>query len=77
MDAGLPNITGAVTSTPNGYGPAATGAFYNSGSRALGFANVAVNQLYVYMDASRQNNIYGASTTVQPKALRAPYIIKY
>lgn len=77
MDAGLPNITGAVTSTPSGFGPSPTGAFYQNGSRALGYANVAVNMLYIYMDASRSNPIYGASTTVQPKALRAPYIIKY
>lgn len=79
--AGLPNITGEVTNQSNrgfihtsGY---TTGAF----KKGTGMGNTVVGsspeQNYaIAFDASLSNPIYGASTTVQPNALTARYIIK-
>ena len=79
MDDGqLPNITGAVTSTPSGFGPSPTGAFYQNGSKALGYANVAVTMMYVYMDAYRSSSAYSRSDNfVIPRRLNVNYVIKY
>ena len=77
VSAGLPNITGAVGSTPSGFGPDPNGAFYQNGSTYLGYANTPVTMKYVYMDASRSNSIYSNSATVQPPAVKTYFIIKY
>lgn len=78
MAAGLPNITGTFQAG-NEYGDVTqyTGAFYatnvdghtawkgNSYPKVAGF------------DASRCSQVYGNSDTVQPPAIRTPFIIKY
>ena len=78
--AGLPNITGSVSTSRFGYGES------NNGSGALRLnANSATGPDYnsdthsneLSFNASRFNSIYGASTTVQPPALTMRFYIKY
>ena len=80
MEAGLPNITG---NTAIGVGYKAgtnttpSGAFYKSealGKSMYGWDDYMGAALF---DASRSNNIYGKSTTVQPATLTTCYYIKY
>lgn len=82
VDAGLPNVSGSLVKGGQGEvihsTVVASGAFYtqptsNSTSAYSGSGGNA----NLFFDASRSSTIYGASTTVQPKSLRAPYIIKY
>ena len=80
-DAGLPNITGAI-SVAIGDWNAADGAFYNNGSagrsktHGSGFGDEYYTATKVF-DASRSSSIYGKSTTVQPASFTVNYIIKY
>ena len=76
--AGLPNITGetgyyttANIATPNG-------ALYEMDTVRgyLSSSNSGGSSKKIGMDASRSSPIYGASTTVQPNALTARFIIK-
>ena len=80
VQAGLPNITG---NTAIGVGYKAgtnttpSGAFYKSealGKSMYGWDDYMGAALF---DASRSNNIYGKSTTVQPATLTTCYYIKY
>lgn len=77
LSAGLPNITGATTSNYSDLSTA-TGSFlrgtdlYNRSSNVGGLFGANLN-----FDASLSNSIYGNSTTVQPPAIRTPFIIKY
>ena len=84
IEAGLPNITGALGNSANNRG------FYNKANTAGAFevieSNVAsspyrdatADSFYAKasFDASRSNTIYGNSDTVQPPALTMVYIIK-
>lgn len=84
MNAGLPNITGSFKNDVGNTVAAwvtASGAFYGDGS-----VNKAdpekVNSYYVKTDttkfnASRSNEIYGNSVTVQPPAVSTIYVIKH
>lgn len=83
IDAGLPNITGMVTYVnsdgvdQNRYPD--TGCFY-WGEYAYRLANTmksGTGKRNLKFDASRSNNIYGASTTVQPPALCLLPCIRY
>lgn len=79
IPAGLPNITGTVAFSgtdnwanysgafANSYTTAGAGRSHNSGQNA--------SQLVMQLNASRSNNIYGNSQTVQPQAVRVFYYI--
>ena len=83
MNAGLPNITG----TFGVYGQVSVicntdGAFYynndrNNGGTDSGWGTSNNDRGLGRFDASRSSSIYGASTTVQPKATKSYWIIKY
>ena len=89
--AGLPNIKGSVSPSTNaadaGYISVALlntdGALYPDGTSTTIYGSaVQTGQSKSYnsvigLDASRSNNIYGNSTTVQPPAVTMQYIIKY
>ena len=73
--AGLPNITGQVTSDDTGYywgaGTTASGAFanaHNGGSHIGANSWSGTRGNGFTFDASRSSAIYGKSTTVQPPA---------
>lgn len=75
IDAGLPNITGQVTSDDKDYywgaGTTASGAFvnaHNGGLRIGANAWSGTRGNGFTFDASRSSAIYGKSTTVQPPA---------
>lgn len=70
VEAGLPNIIGAMGQQGNRAGVAdALGAFYGEGSTGCADASgaVAVPQVLRF-DASRSSEVYGKSDTVQPNA---------
>lgn len=72
--AGLPNITGTFqTLYP---GTPITGAFYESSGTGNGDGGSGSTK-GVTLDASRSSGIYGASTTVQPPALKVAVLIKH
>ncbi len=85
--AGLPNIVGsfwpyafgtARDSDPNSRLQGQTGAFYSDGDNYYGPpVHSAVDNARAMFDASRSNPIYGASTTVQPPAIKLIPIIRY
>ena len=84
VEAGLPNITGQITSYELGRaGGAAAGALYDDGSakygvsRDSGSGNHDGQSLVITLEASRSSSIYGGSTTVQPPAIRLLPCIKY
>lgn len=69
IEAGLPNITGTMTSSGWKLGrPTLTGAFYkkDTGGDRPGYDTGEGSDWY--FDASRSSSIYGNSTTVQPPA---------
>ncbi len=76
--AGLPNITGqqlfyAYVMQGNWSGAiygSASGSRVNNGSAGTGYGAMS-------FDASRSNTIYGASTTVQPPAIKLLPILRY
>ena len=86
MFGATPNITGSVCYEKNGYGTAgnvriASGPFSVS-TNAKGYAESGGNagagaNAQIDFDTSRSNQIYGASETVQPSALRALACIKF
>lgn len=74
VSAGLPNITGSFqTLYP---GTPITGAFYESSGTGNGDGGDGRTK-GVTLDASRSSGIYGASTTVQPPALKLSVLIKH
>lgn len=84
VEAGLPNITGQITSYELGRaGGAAAGALYDDGSakygvsRDSGSGNHDGQSLVITLEASRSSSIYGGSTTVQPPAVKLLPCIKY
>ena len=83
--AGLPNITGNIISRGTDFRSSNImwpdgGAFYGTQRMTTGDAvpqSGTATQWNISFDASRSNNIYGNSNTVQPPALTMKYIIKY
>jgi hypothetical protein len=53
----------------------ATGAFYQDGTGGTGHGDGW--DYYVFIDASRSNEVYGNADTVQPAAGVVIYLIKY
>lgn len=68
IDAGLPNITGGPFASPNGLHT--WGAIYKAGSMGGAKAGTEGTDDAMYFAASSSNAIYGASNTVQPKAIK-------
>ena len=74
IDAGLPNITGAITGTSTyggtlGYDPAFTGAFSDTTKKGTAAWSGSHDGAYnLDFKASNSNSIYGNSNTVQPPA---------
>lgn len=68
IEAGLPNITG--TATLGCQFDNATGAWYAVSSASNGRNGSNATRHNIAFDASRSNDIYGKSTTVQPPAYR-------
>ena len=74
LAAGLPNITG--TFNAHTFTDTVSGAFSNGeDGRSGNYVNGATMPNTVF-DASDSNAIYGASSTVQPPAVRFPYCIQ-
>ena len=80
VEAGLPNITGSLTSTATGGGSGPFRGNSNSVTSRGALSTTAISSTYagyskfvgteysVHFDASASNSIYGASNTVQPPA---------
>lgn len=83
VSAGLPNITGEITRTSKNYGGpmrasecTASGAIKLTGPFA-GLRSEEAQIGYAFsFDANRANGIYGASSSVQPRAIRFLPVIK-
>lgn len=74
INAGLPNITGYLKATDS----VGSGAFTSQLlGRRPGGSGQGDSQGNYWFDASRSNAIYGASSTVQPPAIRVRFLIKY
>lgn len=75
VEAGLPNITGTVKTQGIG-GQENSGALWSDGNTAQNAyatgADARATQK-VFFDASRCSSVYGASDTVQPKAVKVCY----
>ena len=79
VDAGLPNITGTFWAQQDLRYKETTGAFSQpdvSGKVDSGESGTGYDDYFIF-NASQSNPIYGNSSTVQPKAIRLRYIIKY
>lgn len=78
-DAGLPNITGQFQN--NGHmrnGGQCSGAFYQINNSGMPSNEASANDGGTYgFQASRSSNVYGKSTTVQPKSITKLFIIKH
>ena len=70
-----PNITGWFGAEGGGKGAEGTLSIQSYSTWSCGSAAAPCHK--VTIDASRSSSIYGASNTVQPKALIFNYIIKY
>lgn len=77
LEAGLPNIIGAVNI--GALGGSGSGALYSANTDAVlrGSTNTTSNSASVNIDASRSSSIYGNSATVQSPAIAVNYFIKY
>lgn len=81
-NAGLPNITGSINlgRADRGYFTSSSGAFTLAQQQThYGFYGETYDYPYAQanFNASRSSDIYGGSTTVQPKSLTVRAIIKY
>lgn len=80
VEAGLPNITGSLTSGGNGEvihsSVIASGAFKKERTTAsqVSYSGSGGNA-NLYFDASRSSSIYGNSSTVQPQTIKVLYYI--
>lgn len=73
LNAGLPNITGTFSGHDS-----ADGAFYVSGgSEWHGNRNNNGQKHTITFNASRSSSIYGASSTVQPPAIKVRVVTRY
>lgn len=89
LNPGLPNITGHFSAVDVGSHENVDGAFKDDGDPNvfqpiyIGYEVTSVTgrkdslDMYISVDASRESSVYGASSTVQPKALTLLPIIKY
>lgn len=84
IEAGLPNIQGTVQTMNSTLSDSskATGAFTGSDGRSTGSASLYAAQdgggnATLRFNASKSNEIYGKSTTVQPPSVKVIFIIKY
>ena len=85
IKAGLPNITGDMNGAVTGQGlmaSLATGAFeLDDGEKyrawEQGPSNSRSTDRTFRFNANLSNEIYGNSTTVQPKSVVCQYLIKY
>ena len=68
VEAGLPNITGAINSTYGFNSTTLSGAFASNGGTSGGNNGSWDGGVNIKFDASRSSTIYGNSTTVQPPA---------
>ena len=78
--AGLPNITGRISSGSVGFGITGNsldGSFYKKEKASAAFNFYSADGYFAGFDASKSNPIYGASATVQPPAIKLIPIIKY
>lgn len=77
--AGLPEIEAKWNDRIGYYGGhTCSGAVYSTGGTGAETNVVATNRPAEYgFKASLSNNIYGASTTVQPKSVESRYIIRF
>ncbi|MBQ2611253.1 tail fiber protein [bacterium] len=76
IEAGLPNITGAVPNFWCGGPTSANGAFALSGSGTTYGGGSSSGKGFNF-DASRSSSIYGKSATVQPNTQTVHICIKY
>jgi microcystin-dependent protein len=80
INAGVPNVTGAISQHKGSEGNSASGAFTVNQS-AVDTSGHTGSTFYCdstfTLDASRSSDVYGASTTVQPPAVALCYVIKY
>lgn len=78
LAAGLPNIKGYLGQIITDNGGKFSEAFYDNGTpRKRGWVGNEYDEIRnVGFDASRSNNIYGKSNTVQPPAVKMLLIIK-
>ena len=74
IQAGLPNITGLFG---NIYAQGVSGAFYVDANGLQAHADSMWNNSRIGFDASRANQIYGKSNTVQPPSLTLIPQIKF
>ncbi len=77
--AGLPNITGAASVTRS-YGTGASGALYYDGvqNAYIAYNNTgSLDGTILRFSASLTNSIYGASSTVQPPAIKVRVYTRY
>ena len=78
--AGLPNITGRISSGSVGFGVTGNsldGSFYKKEKASAAFNFYSADGYFAGFDASKSNKIYGASATVQPAAIKLIPIIRY
>lgn len=77
-NAGLPNITGHFSTALEWSQSIYTGAFRRDNQNGHGpDGSEWSNSQLISFDASRSNDIYGASATVQPPSLTVIYCIRY
>lgn len=77
VDAGLPDIEGSIgyrASSSNWYSGCVYGANKTDGGT---WDTTSTYAGTAYIDATRSSALYGKSSTVQPKALRLKFCIKY
>lgn len=78
VGAGLPNIKGSYKSIADSRVYTVSGALYKGDYGAYGYASATRADVYgIGFDASKSNSIYGASTTVQPPAVKVAVLIKH
>lgn len=89
--AGLPNITGSITTSTSGKSLVPFGELVNtmSSNKSLWYTTGTCRSITAsttsrndnvngyYLDASKSSNLYGNSSTVQPSSVKVSYCIKY
>ena len=82
LAAGLPNIKGEIVGTDSSYNavqmhnPSFSGALTGTYNGNAGWDGSTDGTYNVYLDASKSNPIYGASTTVQPPSIVGLWTVK-
>lgn len=74
ISAGLPNITGTFSGGRDGEN--ISGAFYSTWSHAT-YDGGSHSMNYITFNASRSSSVYGASSTVQPPAIKVRVYTRY